>query len=63
MRISVSLIVNLVTSGMTVEKIIDVVVTTPQHIQRHRESIGRIYGPSVREGRMLYERVGIPVDR
>ena len=35
---------------------IDVVVATPQHIRRHRDSIGLIYGPAVREGRVLYER-------
>lgn len=35
---------------------IDVVVATPQHIRHHRESIGLIYGPAVREGRVLYER-------
>lgn len=35
---------------------IDVVVATPQQIERHRDTIGLIYGPAVREGRVLYER-------
>jgi len=35
---------------------IDVVVATPQQIRRHRDTIGLIYGPAVREGRVLYER-------
>src|SRR5438093_12032179 len=35
---------------------IDVIVATPQQIQRHRNTIGMIYGPAVREGRVLYER-------
>jgi len=35
---------------------IDVVVATPQQIKRHRDTIGLIYGPAVREGRVLYDR-------
>jgi uncharacterized protein len=35
---------------------IDVIVATPQHIERHRDTIGLIYGPAVREGIVLYER-------
>ena len=35
---------------------IDVVVATPQQIERHRDSIGLIYGTALREGRVLYER-------
>ena len=35
---------------------VDVVVATPQQIERHRNTIGLIYGPAVREGRVLYER-------
>jgi predicted nucleotidyltransferase len=35
---------------------IDVVVATPEQIKRHRDTIGLIYGPAVREGRVLYER-------
>jgi len=35
---------------------IDVVVATPEQIQRHRDTIGLIYGPAVREGQVLYDR-------
>jgi len=35
---------------------IDVIVATPQHVQRYRDAIGMIYGPAMREGRVLYER-------
>ena len=35
---------------------IDVLVATPEQIERHRESVGLIYGPAVREGRVIYER-------
>ena len=35
---------------------IDVVVVTSQQVTRHRETIGLIYGPALREGRVLYER-------
>lgn len=35
---------------------IDVVVATPQQIERYRDSIGLIYGTALREGRVLYER-------
>ena len=35
---------------------IDVVVATPQQIKRHRDTIGLIYGPAVREGKVLYDR-------
>jgi len=35
---------------------IDVVVATPEQIQRHRNTIGLIYGPAVREGQVLYDR-------
>jgi predicted nucleotidyltransferase len=35
---------------------VDVIVATPQHVQRHRDSIGLIYGPAMREGKVLYER-------
>ena len=35
---------------------IDVVVATPQQMQRHRDTIGLIYRQAVREGRILYER-------
>lgn len=35
---------------------IDVIVATPQQIRRHRDAIGLIYGPALREGRVLYER-------
>ena len=39
---------------------IDVVVATPQQVRRHRDTIGLIYGPAVREGRILYERSSAP---
>ena len=35
---------------------IDVIVATPEHVQRYRDAIGLIYGPAIREGRVLYER-------
>lgn len=35
---------------------IDVLVATPEQIERHRDTIGLIYGPAVREGKIIYER-------
>jgi predicted nucleotidyltransferase len=35
---------------------IDVVVATPQQIERHRNTIGLIYRPALQEGKILYER-------
>lgn len=35
---------------------IDVIVTTPQQLERYRTSIGLIYEPALREGKLLYER-------
>ena len=35
---------------------IDVIVATPGQIERHRDTIGFIYGPAVEEGEVLYER-------
>ena len=35
---------------------VDVIVATPEHVQRYRDAIGLIYGPAMREGRVLYER-------
>ncbi len=35
---------------------IDVVVVTSQQVNRHRDTIGLIYGPALSEGRVLYER-------
>jgi predicted nucleotidyltransferase len=38
---------------------IDVIVATPQQIARHRDSIGLIYGPAIRDGRVIYERTAV----
>jgi len=35
---------------------IDVIVATPEQAARYRNSIGLIYAPALREGRLLYER-------
>jgi len=35
---------------------IDVIVATPEQIERHRDSVGLIYGPALSEGKTLYER-------
>jgi predicted nucleotidyltransferase len=35
---------------------IDVIVATPEQIEQYRDSIGLIYGPALREGKVLYER-------
>lgn len=35
---------------------IDVIVATPEHLERYRDSPGLIYGPALREGQVLYER-------
>jgi predicted nucleotidyltransferase len=36
---------------------VDVVVVTPEQVQRYREQVGTIVYPAFREGRVLYERV------
>jgi predicted nucleotidyltransferase len=38
---------------------IDVIVATPEHISRHRHTIGLIYGPAMQEGRVLYDRTAV----
>lgn len=35
---------------------IDVVVVTPEQIERHRDTVGLLYGPALREGNVIYER-------
>ena len=35
---------------------IDIIVATPDQVERYRDSPGLIYGPALREGRVLYER-------
>jgi predicted nucleotidyltransferase len=35
---------------------IDIIVATPEHLHRHRNSVGLVYGPAVREGVVLCER-------
>lgn len=35
---------------------IDVIVATPEQIERHRNTIGLIYRPALQEGRVLYDR-------
>ena len=35
---------------------IDVIVTTPQQIDQHRNTVGLIYRPALKEGNVLYER-------
>ena len=35
---------------------VNVLVATPQQIERYRAAIGPIYGPIVREGKVIYER-------
>ena len=39
---------------------IDVIVATPEQIARYRDTIGLIYQPALREGRVLYERSSTP---
>ena len=34
----------------------DVVVGTPEYFERHRDVVGTVVWPAVREGRVLYER-------
>ncbi len=35
---------------------IDVIVATPEQVAQYRDTIGLIYEPALREGRVLYER-------
>jgi len=35
---------------------IDVIVATPQQVRRYRNTPGLIYGPALREGKVLYDR-------
>ncbi len=39
---------------------IDVIVATPEQIRQYRNTIGLIYGPALREGKVLYERSSSP---
>jgi hypothetical protein len=35
---------------------VDIIVATPQQIERHRNTIGYIYRTALSEGRVIYER-------
>ena len=35
---------------------IDVLAATPEQVERHRDSPGLVYGPALREGRVIYDR-------
>ncbi len=35
---------------------IDVLVETPEHLEEHKDTIGYIYRPALREGKVIYER-------
>ncbi len=35
---------------------IDILVATPEQIERHRQTIGLIYRPALEEGMVIYER-------
>ncbi len=35
---------------------IDILVATPEQIERHRRTIGLIYRPALEEGKVIYER-------
>lgn len=35
---------------------VDVLVATPQQVERYRDAIGLIYGSILREGKVIYER-------
>jgi len=39
---------------------IDVIVATPEQVAQYRDTIGLIYEPALREGRVLYERTPTP---
>ncbi|MEI7990054.1 MAG: nucleotidyltransferase domain-containing protein [Chloroflexota bacterium] len=35
---------------------VDILVATPEQIERHRQTIGLIYRPALEEGKIIYER-------
>lgn len=39
---------------------IDVIVATPEQIGRYRDTSGLIYGPALREGKVLYDQSPTP---
>lgn len=39
-----------------IEQAVDVIVVTPQDIERYRNAIGLIIEPALREGKVIYER-------
>jgi len=38
---------------------IDIIVVTPEDIERYRNVIGLIIGPALKEGKVVYERSSI----
>lgn len=42
--------------GMGVAK--DIVLATPEEVERSSDMVGTLIGPALREGKVLYERVG-----
>ena len=39
---------------------VDVIVATPEQVAQYRDTIGLIYEPALREGKVLYERSPTP---
>ncbi len=37
---------------------VDLIVATPEQVNRHKDTIGLIYQPALKEGEVLYERPG-----
>ena len=35
---------------------VDIVIATPQQIERHKETVGLIYRSALKEGKVIYER-------
>ena len=35
----------------------DIIVVTPEELERHRDMVGTVIRPALREGKVLYERV------
>ena len=47
--------IDLALAGIGLPK--DIIVVTPEEVQRYRDIVGTIIYPAVREGRVVYERV------
>jgi hypothetical protein len=44
---------------MGVDQAVDVVVATPEDLERYRDTPGLVFAPALRDGKVIYERAAV----